>query len=60
MSDYATQLPPDSMPVTDGGWLLHFTRWRKDATYADMLRQYNSFLRKKYVMCCVLIGGYEK
>ena len=25
-----------------------------------MFGQYNSFLRKKYVLCCVLIGGYEE
>ena len=59
MPDYATQLPPDSMPVIDGGWLLYFIRWKKNATYADVLGQYSSFLRTKYGMCCVLIDGYE-
>ena len=59
MPDYATQLPPDSMPVIDGGWLLHFIRWKKNATYADVLGQYSSFLRTKYGMCCVLFDGYE-
>ena len=59
MPDYATQLPPDSMPVIDGGWLLHCIRWKKNATYADVLRQYSSFLRTKYGMCCVLFDGYE-
>ena len=24
MSDYATERPPNSMPVIDGGWLLYF------------------------------------
>ena len=55
MPDYATQYPPDSIPVIDGGWLLHFIRWKKNATYADVLGQYSSFLRTKYGMCCVLI-----
>ena len=32
MSDYATQRPPDSMPVIDGGWLLYFSRWKTYAT----------------------------
>ena len=59
MPDYATQFPPDSMPVIDGTWLLHFIRWKKNATYADVLEQYSSFLRTKYGMCCVLFGGYE-
>ena len=59
MPDYATQLPPDSIPVIDGGWLLHFIRWKKNATYADVLGQYSSFLRTKYGMCCVLFDGYE-
>ena len=59
MPDYATQLPPDSMPVIDGGWLLHFTRWKKNATYADVLGQYSSFLRTNYGMCCLLFDGYE-
>ena len=59
MPDYATQLPPDSMPVIDGGWLLHVIRWKKNATYADVLGQYSSFLRTKYGMSCVLFDGYE-
>ena len=59
MPDYATQFPPDSIPVIDGGWLLHFIRWKKNATYADVLGQYSSFLRTKYGMCCVLFDGYE-
>ena len=32
MPDYATQLPLDIMPVIDGGWLLHFIRWKKNVT----------------------------
>ena len=59
MPDYATQFPPDSIPVIDDGWLLHFIRWKKNATYADVLGQYSSFLRTKYGMCCVLFDGYE-
>ena len=59
MPDYATQLPPDSMPVIDGGWLLYFIRWKKNVTYADVLGQYSSFLRTKYGMCYVLFDGYE-
>ena len=59
MPDYATQFPPDSIPVIDGGWLLHFIRWKKNATYADVLGQCSSFLRTKYGMCCVLFDGYE-
>ena len=59
MPDYATQLPPDSMPEIDGGWLLHSIRWKKNATYADVLGQYSSFLRTKYGMRCVLFDGYE-
>ena len=59
MPDYATQFPPDSIPVIDGGWLLHFIRWKKNNTYADVLGQYSSFLRTKYGMCCVLFDGYE-
>ena len=59
MPDYATQFPPDSITVIDGGWLLHFIRWKKNATYADVLGQYSSFLRTKYGMCCVLFDGYE-
>ena len=59
MPAYATQLPPDSMPVIDGGWLLHFIRWKKNASYADVLGQCSSFLRTKYGMCCVLFDGYE-
>ena len=47
MPDYATQLPPDGMPVIDGGWLPHFIRWKKNAIYADVLGQYSSFLRTK-------------
>ena len=59
-SDYATQRPPDSMPVIDGGWLLNFIRWKRYATnyYTDVLGQYNSFLRTTYGMCCVLFDGY--
>ena len=45
--------------MIDGGWLLHFIRWKKNATYADMLGQYSSFFRTKYGMCCVLFDGYE-
>ena len=59
MPDYATQFPPDSIPVIAGGWLLHFIRWKKNATYADVLGQYSSFLRTNYGMCCVLFDGYE-
>ena len=59
MPDNATQLLPDSMPVIDGGWLLHFIRWKKNATCSDVLGQYSSFLRTKYGMCCVLFDGYE-
>ena len=59
MPDYATQFPPDSIPVIDDGWLLHFIRWKKNATYADVLGQYRSFLRTKYGMCCVLFDGNE-
>ena len=59
MPDYATQLPPDSMPVIDGGWLLYFIISKKNATHADVLGQYSSFLRTKYGMCCVLFDGYE-
>ena len=32
MPDYATQLPPDSIPVIYGGWLLYFIRWKENAT----------------------------
>ena len=59
MSDYATQLPPDSIAVIDGGWLLHFIRWKKNATNADVLGQYSSFIRTNYqdkvwnVLCVV-------
>ena len=59
MPDYATQFPPDSIPVIDGGWLPYFIRWKKIATYADVLGQCSSFLRTKYGMCCVLFDGYE-
>ena len=31
----------------------------KNATYADVLRKYSSFLRTKYGMCSVLFDGYE-
>ena len=55
---YATQLPPDSMPVIDSGWLLHF-RGKKNASYADVLGQYSSFPKTKFGMCCVLFDGYE-
>ena len=51
MPDYATQFHPDSIPVIYGGWLLHFIRWKKNATYADVLGQYSSFLWTKYGMC---------
>ena len=38
MSDYATQRPPDSMPVIDDGWLLYFSRWKQLCyIYADVL-----------------------
>ena len=47
------------MPVIVGGWLLHFIRWKKNATHADVLELYSSFLRTKYGMCCVLFDGYE-
>ena len=53
MPDYATQFPPDSIPVIGDGWL-HFISWKKNATYADVLGQYSSFLRTKYGMCCVV------
>ena len=59
MPDYATQFPPDSIPVIDGSWLPHFIRWKKNATYADVLGQCSSFLRTKYGMCCVLFAVYE-
>ena len=59
MSDYATQLPPYSIPVIDSGWLLHSIRWKQHATYAGVLGQYSSFLRTKYGMCCMLFDGYE-
>ena len=39
MPDYATQFRPYSIPVIDGGWLLHFIRWKKNANYADVLGQ---------------------
>ena len=54
MPYYATQFPPDSIPVIDGGWLLHFIRWKKNATYADVLGQYSSFLRTNYGVCCLM------
>ena len=47
------------VPVIDGGWLLYFIRWKKNASYTDVLGQYSSFLRTKYGMCCVLFDGYE-
>ena len=57
--DYATQFPPDSIPVIDGGLLLHLIRWKTNATHADVLGKYSSFLRTQYGMCCVLFDGYE-
>ena len=39
--------------------MLHSIRWKKNATYADVLGQYSSFIRTKYGMCCVLFDGYE-
>ena len=50
MPDYATQFPPDSIPVIDGGWLLHFIRWKTTATYADSTVPFSG----QYGMCCVL------
>ena len=51
MPDYANQFPPDSIPVIDGGWLLHFIRWKKNATYADVL----GFAGLR--LFCLLYGG---
>ena len=45
--------------VIDSGRLLHFIRWKKNASYADVLGQYSSFPKTKYGMCCVLFDGYE-
>ena len=59
MPDYATQFPPDNMPVIDGGWLLHFIRLKNNAAYSDVLGQCSSFLGTKYEMCCVLFDEYE-
>ena len=32
----------------------------KNATHADVLGQYSSFLRTKYGLCCMVFDGYEE
>ncbi|KAG7161423.1 hypothetical protein Hamer_G014064 [Homarus americanus] len=34
--------------VIDGGWLLHYIRRRKNATYSQVLKQYSSFLGNRH------------
>lgn len=58
--DYATQLPPQSVIVIDGGWLLDVIRWKRNSLYAEVMNQYSSFLMTKYGMCCVVFDGYEE
>ena len=45
--------------VLDGGALLHRVRWAKNATYADILRQYVLYVTNKYGKCCVVFDGYS-
>ena len=61
MPDYATQFPPDSIPVIDGGWLLHFIRWKKNATICRRAGTVQFLSQDKVwnVFSCVLFDGYE-
>ena len=58
--DYASQLSPESGFIIDGGWLLHVLKWKRNSSYAEIMKQYSSYLTTKYGMLCVIFGGYEK
>lgn len=60
VSSTDTQQKQQNLLVIDGGWLLHFIRWRKNATYSEVLEQCSSFIKNKYGMCCVVFDGYAK
>ena len=60
MSDYATKLTPYSMLVIDGGTLLNFMRWEKNATRMQTCWDSTVPFSGQSMDCAVVFDGYEE
>jgi len=49
----------EQMRVVDGGWLLHYIRWKYN-TYQEVLEQYSSYLKHQFSQCIVVFDGYPE
>ena len=48
----------DNIFVIDGGALLHRVILKKKGSYAEILKQYQSYLESKYGKCVIVFDGY--
>ena len=57
ISDEVSSKP---MVLIDGGWLLHRMRWKKVASFGEIVDSYVSYIEKRFDLTTVIFDGYEK
>ena len=45
--------------VSDGGSLLHLVTWPQDVTYADIITEYVSYIKRRYCNATIVFDGYD-
>ena len=51
-------VPNNSYFVLDGGAVLHRVVWRSNASYREVVQQYQNYIQSKYGICSIVFDGY--